>query len=500
MKYLYGAAVQGIQEFIFQTNKLKEIVGASELVEEICTIKFESLLGENVNLADDKNAIVHAAGNIKYIFDKKETCEKIVRCFPKELTQFAPGVTVSQAVVSFEEENFSVAVKELEVKLRIQRNKPMRYPMLGLMGIERSQQTGLPVCKIKDNKHLDAATLAKLYSERFSDKQTTQKLFTKAFGKSDFKISKIPFEISDMTGKNDWMAVIHADGNGLGQIVQKIGTNPEEFKKFSEALDKVTITAAQNAYKAMNIESLPVIPIRPIVLGGDDLTVICRADLAIEYVKCFIQEFEERTKEKLGKTLKDNKVFNGQKDYLTACAGIAYIKSSFPFYYGYELAEALCSRAKADAKAGLVNGELPASCIMFHKVQDSFIEDYNIVVERELKPQDNISFEFGPYYMKSKEGRWTIEDLTTQIKKFDNSIRGNALKSGLRNWLSLIHTNVGQAEQFLERLKEVSGEYTFLKNIINKKIVRDNMMVYPVYDMLAIHSIQNQQTRKENEK
>jgi hypothetical protein len=29
-KYLYGAGIQGIQDFIFVTNKLKEIVGASE--------------------------------------------------------------------------------------------------------------------------------------------------------------------------------------------------------------------------------------------------------------------------------------------------------------------------------------------------------------------------------------------------------------------------------------------------------------------------------------
>ena len=36
-KYLYGAAVQGIQDFIFKTNELKHIVGASELVEQICT-------------------------------------------------------------------------------------------------------------------------------------------------------------------------------------------------------------------------------------------------------------------------------------------------------------------------------------------------------------------------------------------------------------------------------------------------------------------------------
>ena len=32
-KFLYGASVQGFQRFIFQTNELKDIVGASELVE-----------------------------------------------------------------------------------------------------------------------------------------------------------------------------------------------------------------------------------------------------------------------------------------------------------------------------------------------------------------------------------------------------------------------------------------------------------------------------------
>ena len=40
-KYLYGASVQGIQSFIFKTNKLAEIIGASELIEQLCTSLFE---------------------------------------------------------------------------------------------------------------------------------------------------------------------------------------------------------------------------------------------------------------------------------------------------------------------------------------------------------------------------------------------------------------------------------------------------------------------------
>ena len=119
------------------------------------------------------------------------------------------------------DKEFPKAVKDLEKNLRIQRNKPVRYPMLGLMGVERSRNTGLPVCKIVGDKHLDAAT----YAKRCSVGNTVGKLCVKAFGEESVKAKKLPYEISDLTGSNDWIAVIHADGNGLGQIVQKIGTD-----------------------------------------------------------------------------------------------------------------------------------------------------------------------------------------------------------------------------------------------------------------------------------
>lgn len=533
-KYLYGAAVQGIQSFIFQTNKLREIVGASELVEEICTSKFAQLLGFRgyyndlkKKLKSDNNCILHAAGNVKYIFEDKTACEKIVREFPKEISIFAPGITVSQAVVKMDGKysKFKDAVNELEHRLRIQRNRQMRSVTLGMMGIERSHQTGMPVIYKDGSDIFDAATFRKLQYEwerhngekRIARRHTTQNLCNKAFLPLD-SVDSIPehmiaFDTEDMTKSNDWIAIIHADGNGLGQIVQKIGIDEKEFKKFSNLLDKATIEAAYKAYKWLIDNKRIVlgegdrIPIRPIVLGGDDFTVICRADIALDYVTKFIDEFQKGTKEHLSSIINSHNVFiEGGTKGLTACAGIAYIKSSYPFYYGYELAEALCSRAKKDAKNKdtIREGkELPMSCLMFHKVQDSFTESWDEIAKRELTPQNNISFEFGPYYLEAKDKRWTINDLKNKVKEFSDK-EGNAVKSHLRNWMSLLHDNPDMAVQKLSRLKSMLPNtprgrelLRLINEVTDEKNEKGETIVYPVYDMLTLHTINTQKTKED---
>ncbi len=520
-KYLYGAAVQGIQDFIFKTNKLQEIVGASELVEQVCTSKFAEMLGKKrEDLANDPNAIVNAAGNIKYIFDSYEACQDVVRMFPKQIVEHAPGITVSQAVVEYENESsndndghgckpevpdFKNAVLKLEEKLRSQRNKPMRSPTIGMMGIERSRQTGLPAI-VTGNKeeHIDAATYRKLFDDE-KRRNSTTKLCRSAFGER-VDPHRIPFNIENITGNNDWIAIIHADGNGLGQIVQAIGTEATKFKVFSQDLDAATKQAAQEAFKSLNIDN-GIIPIRPIVLSGDDHTLICRADLAIPYVHKFICFFEKFTEERLGDKLwyMDNDVrkdvFTDHSKKLTACAGIAFIKSSYPFYYGYQLAEELCGKAKKDTKEkfGFNEGKLPPSCIMFHKVQDSFVTNYDDIVKRELTPYKDYSLKFGPYYInKVAEDRWTVTDLI-QYSFALNSERLAGVETGLRRWLSVVAVDPGNAKQRMERLKsnikQKKGNEditSYLENVYDKWKEEKR---FPIYDILAINTINTQKTK-----
>ena len=221
-KYLYGAAVQGIQNFIFQTNELKDIVGASDIVKKIGDEKFAQLLvARGLSLNDPECLVINAAGNIKYIFNKKEDCEYVVRNFPRIVLEYAPGITISQAVVLMESDyEFGNKVNELERKLREQRNKPMQSLTIGLMGMDRDLS-------------------GKQSKEEL--KETNSQLVADAFGEGYHSV----FDTDRMTGDNDWIAVIHADGNGLGQVVQTKGHDRKLFLEFSRKLDASTKKSAK---------------------------------------------------------------------------------------------------------------------------------------------------------------------------------------------------------------------------------------------------------------
>jgi CRISPR/Cas system-associated protein Cas10 (large subunit of type III CRISPR-Cas system) len=509
--FLYGAAVQGIQSFIFQANELKDIVGASELVEEICTTAFARLLYDDSNTENDKilkrffaddNRIISAAGNIKYILNEKD-CMNVVREFPKKVMQMAPGITISQAVVKMEGEyyDYAQASNELEKRLHIQRNKQIKSMTIGLMSIRRSYKTGLPVIDADKNDFYDKGTVKK--REAIADSKRNGKYYRhtrlteKTFGKK-LDPERITDNIDQLTSQNDWIAIIHIDGNGLGQVVSSICTSQKISRAFSMSLNDATIESAHVAF-----ETLPekgILPCRPIIIGGDDLTIVIRGDLAIPYVETYLYKFEEETKKLMGgiaskfkEHLRETQISILNKG-LTACAGIAFIKSSYPFYYGYGLAEALCDRAKKDAKKdeNKKNG-LALSCLMFHKVQDSFVTNFDAVVKRELQPTKNISFEFGPYYLNdAPKDSWKIDDLTGLVKELEVN---NAIKSHLRQWMTVLHDD-GQesASQLIIRLKTMVNEGD--KWIVDKLVPSGVQPKYAVYDVLSLLSVINQETKE----
>ncbi len=461
-RYLYGASIQGIQDFIFKTNKLAEIVGASELVEQICTQKFL----EVSKLNEDNVAILQiAAGNVKCEFTDEAKLASVVRNFPFEVQKMAPGITISQAVVEIEGDDY---LQNLEEKLKVQRNKISKPLEIGFMGLERARRTGDIAFEIIKNEFIDEATYIKKQvtiasSKEFENEKSKETLFRKIAG-FDVKNADIAFNIEDITasGENSWIAVIHADGNGLGQILQQKGKEisaNNKNKAFSKAIEEATKKAVQRVFKELiedtksewNKDGKYRYPIRPVVLGGDDLTVIIRADLALDFTNKFLRYFEEISKTEFA-SLKIAGI-----EGLSACAGIAFVKNSYPLHYALDLAEELCKDAKKKVKDGLKPNEVPLSSLAFYKVQESFISDLDELKKRTLTTKEAWNFYAGPYLLKDVDA--LIERLS--ILQQEVNIGNNKTKAvgKLRQIVSESYKDVSTTTFMLERMKEINKDF-----------------------------------------
>ena len=165
------------------------------------------------------------------------------------------------------------------------------------------------------------------------------------------------------------------------------------------------------------------------------------------------------------------------------------------------MAEELCGQAKKDTKALAKErgseDNLPDSCLMFHKVQDSFITNYEAIESRELMAKvdsKNVPlFKAGPYYLVAPiEGKHSIDELESLSKRLDGE-EGRGVKSGIRNWITLRLEGKAKANQRIKRMNQLfsTADQKTISILTDEKYG-----TCMAYDVLAYNTIMNQQTNK----
>ena len=472
MAYLYGASIQAIQEYIFATNQLKDIVGGSEIIKSL-EEEFEK------RVKNQGKIILNAAGNFKAVFDTKEQMKELVKDFPKYVIQNAYGITISQAIVKInnKEDITKDDHEKLDDNLKIQRNKPTIPLDLGISILELAPKSARALYEYgKNDEKLDVSTFQKQkkYTQWFNEKRKKNPLY------KDIK------DISKLSNDKNKVAVIHSDGNGLGKLIPKLKS---KISSFSTKLDEATKQAFKDAAKGYESK------IREAILGGDDLTLICDADIALDFIEKYLKNFEENTSKieelKEIKELKDEKITK-----LTACAGIAFCNDKYPFHYAVSLAEELCSEAKDKSKR-------KKSCIIFHNIQSSNFQSWEKLEEDELTAyhkDKTIKFSFAPYYLDKAP---KINDFRAIVSFYKQD---NSPISKLRNWIGELHKNEAYANKLLNRINQISKNddnwdiddrmSKALKRVDSKLssqnllVKRDDSNYYtPIYDVLQILSV-----------
>lgn len=462
-EYYCAITISSIQDYIFKTNKLKEIIGGSLIIDKVCSSEY---LKEHIKDYNEDNLLLNAAGKVKYKFESKEKCQSFLSSYIRDVNQTAPGLKINYAIAKNENKN------QLDQLILIQKNKPNYSIDHQWMVFQKSRRTGLPVVKKIKDEYLDKIQTAKL--EAYGDSKSSP-LFKEILKNLTLKESNLIEKFEDFTESNDnWMAIIHADGNGIGNLIDDYNAflkqeNPndentilKEQKEFSKNLQKIMAAALSTAIDKLKIKEEATIPIRPIILGGDDLTIVMEAKYAVQFTRDYLASFEEKSREHLSNS------FDGFARGITSCAGICFLKKKFPIHYGNKLANVLCKEAKRVSKQLQKDKKIPSS-LLFHVNQSSFIsESYEQLIESDYKIGSAYRLDGGPYFLESSNHNEfrTINDL---LEKSELLSKDETPTSSIRNWLNELYDNPNKAEILKKRIL----------NIINKNKAEINDILTP---------------------
>ncbi len=486
---LYAFEATSIQHYIQQSNKLKDMVSASSLV--------DSLSGELLDQALEKLELEEgthfrfarrAGGAFLMVFHDHDKAIKLRDFWSLFIQRTAPGLTFVHGLET--SPNPCDADLNLNRRLRMERNRQIPAFPIGTPLARRAPLTGHPAVAIQAGELLDAGVLAKrrhkgsLETKLKLDRENLNWPMAFHHDPESFADAIIP-----ETEDSRYVGVIHADGNSLGlllkQIKNKLKDKPHQFQEillaFSQTVQEATQKAAKSAAsvflhndhlnKSVEFPGKLVPSARFLVVGGDDLTAVVKGSLALPFVKQYLEEFEKQTAAGFEKL---NKTYHLQlPKTLTACAGICFARVNQPFHMTYKLAESLCSEAKAKAKKYKVNGVTPSS-LAFHRITSGVLGEWGAVVKDELTTSDHFKLTMQPYQLgnyRSKElpdlialetlVEGLVETGPSSVRELSRlAYQGLArLKPDLRRWVEVLEKRQPEMlEKLTREFEEITGD------------------------------------------
>ena len=137
MSVLTFLDIIGIQRFVFASNRLRDVVGGSLLVQDAAKKWL-------VELGAGDHIIVAAGGNAALRFGDKDQAKTFASRFSRRLMDRAPGLDVVIVHQPYDEGELATALLALQVKIAAA--KTARRPSAALCGLgvtERCRETGL---------------------------------------------------------------------------------------------------------------------------------------------------------------------------------------------------------------------------------------------------------------------------------------------------------------------------------------------------------------------
>ena len=502
--------VRGIQNYIFGTNRIRDIIGASDLVEdiilsglcEVCQkhgwssekylLDWEQDDGEAF-LRDDSiqmQVLFVGGGNAYVLFRTGKICETVNRDLAKYVLEHTYSLNLAVAVVE-KTEDYSVDYRNINLRMReIKAVMPQVKPMGAFPFMPVDSATGYPLASY--------------------DHEAGEYVSTESALKRTYRIRnkhEDPVAILDnmvtKKGDNSVLAVVHIDGNGMGNRIREIMQDkqgyPEAIRamrqiskslkyEFKDCYEQMCVRIDEDLAERIKPDSVGKL-YRKIIVAGDDITFICNAKAALYAVKVFMQCLSTKC---MYHDCALSETDNRKKYALSACAGIAFFHSHFPFSDAYEVAESCCESAKAAAKlaqnrAGGCKEGMIGNYVDFQMCNHLKAADLSSYREKQYRMPDGLTMCFRPYYVtceayddvfdlnaREDNKAHDLEEILFQnLRVFQREGKGQSKYKKLRNMFSY-------------GMGEVEKEITFLQSRQTKLPETKPLSWYDALELVSV--------------
>ena len=412
MKYLLAAEADRIQDLLFRSSRLREVVGGSQLLSRFCE-KVPSLL--DIPEKDVIKDIITSGGGSFYVEFENEDAKKTKKAahqFGARLAEAynrATGGTLSVADPVEVTAGYGSASEEASERLRQAKHRGPPVATVHIPYVAFCASCGVGLAVVHRKRHRDdpraeylcASCLNKANERRYGEDEKKSKTKREEAG---WFLERLYAQITPEWAKYDWpgrrgpererataaedvarcdarnyVAYIVADGNDMGRVFG--GCSGDQANALSDGMTRLLYESLaapfgdggfmQRFEKDMRWKFIPVLPL---ILGGDDLFALVPAPWALDIAQRLCRTFQSRMTE----------FARGQgiQREITMTAAVVICKANYPYYLAHQIGDQRLSAAKRMVKALAAKTGVHLSAVDFEVVLGSQAAPKELTGER----------------------------------------------------------------------------------------------------------------------
>ena len=423
--------LKGIQSFIFQVPRLRRIVGGSALVD-----RFDRETAPNL-AATGAELLFSGGGKGAFRCDNPEVAGSL------KATLIAEAHTIGAGIQFGMQSDFAEAAHAID----------SYHPYLPPVGpglVHPCSDSGL--YPVKDRGLVHPVIQRREYSQgdrmnRWFEERIVSHLTPEAATSLDGRALSFFSEIAATDGadaagraahaalgaRNRW-AVIAMDGNDVGSQFAAAAKGQGLagwVGHMGKALDAASFAATIAGMAAVLKEwatdrdtveqatldgKAVILPLRPLVVGGDDIVVLCHAAHAMTFVQAACTKFAEAASDSDARyraESKDSSLWPATGGKISISAGVLFCSTGLPLSSAIPYAESLLASAKHKGRA-LKKGRDPApACVDWEHVTESLLDHPGLRRMRELRFVD---MDLGHEVVELTRRPYTVEGVENLLK------------------------------------------------------------------------------------